>query len=136
MIRERSDNNGAHGRFTAVVGRRALLSRSLQAAAGMTTFALVGGALGDKAYGAGTCFPPYGRYCSGCDYYGNCDGNAGYMTCDTSNGCGNPACTYANGYWLSSCTSGTQVICRDCQRTPFCDSGSFCGCRGQKQISC
>lgn len=117
------------------LNRRKFLGGSASAVAGGLATVLLGFDA-RLATAAGPCYPPHGRYCSGCRSDAGCP--SGYVTCTNAYlpqaGGYCPKCPYSSGWWYSSCSGGTKYKCRDCILSVgpvSCGPSGFgvCGCR-------
>lgn len=127
-----------HRKFTrrGFLGKLSILFASLIA---FLTFGN-GRVLAEKM-ASNTCYPPQGRFCSGCSSVGACP--SGFSTCTPSNykcsQCRN-WCPYTSGWWAT--TDG--YVCRDCISNSSFSCGSlnsnctnntyYCGCRSQHAV--
>ena len=117
-------------RTTRRMGRRSFLQKAAAGVAGGVA-SVVLGVDARTAFAHGTCYPPGGRYCSGCAADSTCP--QGYITCTPSTGWGCGVCPYTSGWWYTG-TSPNRHKCRDC-RIHYCPCTcgpnyyGFCGCK-------
>lgn len=127
---------GLMARTARGVNRRSFLSRAAGGTAGAVAAVVIGPVSGRDnalAHSGYPCYPPCGRYCSGC--YSNADCPSGYTTCTNASQSGSlsSCCPYSSGYWYSGPSGGDQHRCRDCKTLygPWtCNNcAGICGCR-------
>lgn len=123
------------GNFSRKLSRKNFLERTAAGIAGLFAFFLVK-PVGDVgiafAHSSTPCYPPHGKYCSGCGSDSTCPTN--FVTCTTANdACWQKQCIYDSGWWYSASSSQGRHKCRDCQyyMLPIpCNGGNTdqCGC--------
>lgn len=114
---------------TRKIGRRKFFGKAGGVAAAVATV-VVGVDVG-PAFAHGTCYPPYGRYCTGCGASSTCRSTYATCTPTTDRGC-NGVCPYTSGWWYTG-TSPNRHRCRDCIWNGIgpmpCNGNYICGCK-------
>lgn len=123
------------GNFSRKLSRKNFLERAAAGIAGIFAFALIKPASDAGvafAHSSTPCYPPFGKFCSGCGSDSTCP--SGFETCTSSNDyCWQGYCIYSSGWWYSASSSSGKHKCRDCQykSKPLpCNGGNTdqCGC--------